>query len=165
MNTALLAGLGTLPRITSNLITRSRMLRPCFHSCLIGEKPHWLSSRGESQQAAMSPPPQLHLGAFTVILLRNITDLQGSSREQVLPEPFPKLEKGMQRRDAAPGEEMRGFGAEALFFSKLFLFFLQSYSGTPDSPSHHSDHHISSPPEVTVQVRRGQPLLGHTQRD
>lgn len=141
------------------------MLRPCFHSCLIGEKSHWLSSRGESQESSHVPPPRLHLGAFTVILLRNISDLQGLSREQVLPEPFPKPEKGMQRRDAAPEEKIRGFGAEALFFSKLFLFFLQSYSGTPDSPSHHSDHRISSPLEFTVQVRRGQPLRGHTQLD
>lgn len=80
----------------------------------------------------------------------------------MLPEPVPKLEKGMQSRDAAPGEVIKGFGVETLFSSILFLFFLQSCSGTPNSLS---EYCISSPAEVTVQVRTGQPLLGHTQRD
>lgn len=40
------------------------MLRPCFHSCLIGEKSHWLSSRGESQESSHVPPPPASPGCF-----------------------------------------------------------------------------------------------------
>lgn len=62
--------------------------------------------------------------------------------------------------DAAPGGGIRGFGAETLSLPKLFLFFLQPWSGTPHSPSIQSDQCISSPLEVMVWVKRGQLLQG-----
>lgn len=97
------------------------MLRPYFHSCLAGESPSGFHQKESlNKQLCVFPAsPQLYLGAFKVILLRNIADLQGLNREQVLMEMVPKMEKGMQRHDAVPGEEIRGFGAETLSFPKV----------------------------------------------